>query len=516
MSRELSAVLPVREVLLTEDRGLITRAGTVAWPGGAGTIRVEGVSPVVMDATLQATTAGDALEVSRAAVVRRWIPDTEQRDALYLLKEKAEALGEQLQQRQRDAQRSGQRLERALALVERYLERVRWLLQTDQADPTRWGADLDALEARIDAALADSHRADEALREVTEAQAALARAREAATTGWKPHAAVELSVDGGPGPVEVSLRYLVPNAVWRPSYVAHLQGEGTMEVTVMATVWQRTGEDWSDARLVLSTARPSTGATLPPLFTDRLSLRDKTTEERRTIQAALYEQQIHSASLTDSGEAGLPGVADGGEARALAADGLVSVPADGRPRRVTITRFRADVSAQSVCMPAQKALVFERVELANATASPLLAGPVTVITDGGPAGVAKLPYVAPGERFTLSLGSQDDVVVDYSRSATVEKRLALSDRRWLLQRAALTRTGSGPESVEVVLRLPVSELAQVRVVMDSDDKTTKGYTGPDEQGFVRWQVSLPLDQTRAVTLAFRLDRDSNVNLPDPW
>lgn len=516
MSRDpIDAVVPVREVLLTEDRGLITRTGTVRWPGGAGTIRVPGVAPVMVDATLQVGVAQEALEVSRAAVVRAWVPDADRRDALHALRDKAEALAEALQERQRDARRAGQRLERAVGLVDRYLERVRWLLQTDKADPTRWNTDLDAMEGRIDAALADAHRADEAARAVTEAQAALARAREAAATGWKPHAVAELSVDGPAGEVEISLTYLVPAAVWRPSYTAHLRG-GALELTVMATVWQRTGEDWDGARLVLSTARPSTGATLPPLHTDRLSLRDKTAEERRTIQAAFHEQQIHSASLTDGGEAGLPGVADGGEARSLEAEGLVSVPSDGRPRRVTITRFSAAVSPKSVCMPSQKALVFSQVELANATPSPLLAGPVTVITDGGPAGVAKLPYVAPGERFTLSLGSQDDVAVDYSRSAKVEKRAMLSDRRWLVQRAALTRTGAGPESVEVTLRLPVSELAQVRVVMDKDDKTTAGYTGPDEQGFVRWTVPLPLDKAGAVTLAFRLDRDSNVNLPDPW
>jgi len=511
----IPAALPVCAARLHEDRGRVTREGAIDWPGGAGTLRVDGVAPVIADATLQAEVLQGTLGVSRAMVERRWVPGDAHGPAIQALREAAAALRRTLKGLERAAGHADVRLSRASTRLERYLERVSWQVARDAAEPERWAADLEGLEAHIDAALAEAVSQREA---VAQAQIELARlvgAAETAATGWTLETSIVLSVDGPAGEATLALHYMVPAAVWRPSYEARLGEDGTLVFTVMATIWQRTGEDWSDIALSLSTARPSAGAVLPPLHTDRLSLRDKTVEERRTIQAAFHDQKINKASLA-AGAAGLPGVDDGGEAQALVAAERATVPSDGRPRQVVISSFSAPVQPLCVCMPAEKALVFAKVALTNAAPGPLLAGPVTLITGGGPSGTATIPFVAPGERFTLSLGSQDDVAVTFQRSASIEKRLALSDRRWLIQQATFTRTGPGPDTVEVVMRVPVSGLAQVRVVVDGEPRTTRGCSGPDAQGFVRWTLPLPLGTISSCTVAFRLERDSNVQLPDPW
>ena len=40
--------------------------------------------------------------------------------------------------------------------------------------------------------------------------------------------------------------------------------------------------------------------------------------------------------------------------------------------------------------------------------------------------------------------------------------------------------------------------------------------GPDAQGFVRWEVSLPPGEAVSRRVAFRVDKASNVQLPDFW
>lgn len=69
-------------------------------------------------------------------------------------------------------------------------------------------------------------------------------------------------------PVEarIELTYQLPGASWRPLYDARLDTEtGATQLVQIGEVRQGTGEDWSNVRLTLSTARPSVSARLPEL-----------------------------------------------------------------------------------------------------------------------------------------------------------------------------------------------------------------------------------------------------------
>ncbi|WP_163867533.1 mucoidy inhibitor MuiA family protein [Myxococcus eversor] len=76
----------------------------------------------------------------------------------------------------------------------------------------------------------------------------------------------------GSGPVRVRVSYLVTQAVrWYPRYELQLQPEQQrVQVALSGRVSQETGEDWSHARLTLSTALPSHATALPKLSTWKL------------------------------------------------------------------------------------------------------------------------------------------------------------------------------------------------------------------------------------------------------
>ena len=73
---------------------------------------------------------------------------------------------------------------------------------------------------------------------------------------------------GGDGPT-LQLVYMVRGASWTPSYdirVAEDTDDG-LTLTYFGEIVQRTGEDWTDARLLLSTATPSVGGRPPSIGT---------------------------------------------------------------------------------------------------------------------------------------------------------------------------------------------------------------------------------------------------------
>src|SRR5690606_29412031 len=74
------------------------------------------------------------------------------------------------------------------------------------------------------------------------------------------------------GDVTAQLTYLTYEATWEPAYNIRAAGDlSSMTVEYDAVITQRTGEDWNDVRLTLSTAQPTAAAhppTIQPWFVD--------------------------------------------------------------------------------------------------------------------------------------------------------------------------------------------------------------------------------------------------------
>lgn len=514
-----TAELPVTEVLLTEDRGQVTRAGALSWGGGPVTFTVPGLSPVIVDSSLRVKVQGATLV--RAAVRRRWVPIARptETDADALARE-AQRAADRLVELDRAVKRLDAHSKGLTAELHRYAAAVTRNAGLGLFDAARLDADVARLRERllstVPRARALAEEGEEANRQ-HDAVRALISALESGKV--RLETVIELALDA-PHPAEATaeLRYLLPNALWRPTYTAELRTDGALQVAwgVEACVWQRTGEDWRGAQVVLSTARPSAGATLPPLHEDHLRMRPKTAEERRTVAADFRDQTLSAADLTDGGgPEALPGVDDGGETRVLRGDGPCDLPSDGRPHRVSVSGFRAPATSRWLCYPERALSVFREVKLQNLGAEPLMAGPVVLLVDGAYVGVGEVPFVAAGERFAVSFGSNDDLVVRYERSRKVEKRVVQSDLVWFVAEATLHHTGVAPVEVEVVMRCPVSELEKV-VVHRSPALTTGGAEGPDPSGHMRWILRLKPGGRAEANLGFRLEVGGGVNLPDPW
>ncbi|MET9112124.1 DUF4139 domain-containing protein, partial [Streptomyces zhihengii] len=323
---------------------------------------------------------------------------------------------------------------------------------------------------------------------------------------------VELTVESAAaGPAGLRLTHLTPCALWRPAYRAVLDG-GSLTLETDAMVWQRTGEDWHDVRLTLSTARSAQAAEPPRLTEDRLTLRDRSAAERRTVDVELREEEI--GDLGPAPVQGLPGVDDGGETRVLTAPAPVSVPGDGRAHRVPVSSFTASARSEYACAPELSPLVTQVVRSDNLAGHTLLAGPVDLIRGSGFTGRGTLDFTAPGAPLELAFGSRDDHRV-------IRRTEEFRDVTGLAQRTVISRTVTlhlsrfsppgeeGDRLVVVRERIPVSEVSAVEVRV-REDACSPAPDAVDEEGVVRWEVLLPPGGSRTVTLAYELVAGSKV------
>ncbi len=517
MSTALEPIaLPVTAVTCLEDRAHIERTAVLDLEAGVQRLRLGPVSALAVDRTLHAElTSGHPASVLDVRIVRDWTPrgprPSDDEDSA--LRRRVRELEEErlVQGQRRD------RLHARLDLLGRLAadllreigegagrgeaEQSRWARELDRVDGERdaYGEELRAVDARL-AALATE--LGEAVRAMD-----LAEHEPAELVGH-----VELTVEASAaGPAGLLLSHLTPCALWRPAYRAVLDGESlTLETDAM--VWQRTGEDWSDVRLTLSTARSALANDPPRLGEDRLTLTDRSAAERRTVDVELREEEI--GDLGPVPGLGLPGVDDGGEVRVLNASAPVSVPADGRAHRVPLSAFTTAARSEYACTPELSPLVTQVVWCDNRSGHALLAGPVDLIRGSGFTGRGTLDFTAPGAPVELAFGSSDDYRV-------VRRTEESRDSAGLTQRTVITRTvrlhlsrfsAPGERDERVVLlreRIPVSEVSAV------DVRLRKEACAPvpdalDADGIARWDITLPPGGRRTVTLVYELSASGKV------
>ncbi len=506
-------VLPIVRVTAYEDRADVVREGTVEL-AGRQILVLSGLSPLITADRLVATLDGTGeAHVDDVRVERRWVTDRRVDVARQKeLEAQVHAAEDQARAAEEAVKRVLERRESFTELASRYaLEVVNVVTRTNDVEPAKWESGFtgfeEALAAIVEELTTARLSAVEAAEEADRLDNLLARGR---SRGERYVSEVHLAVSGDPGPARLTLSTVVPCALWRPSHEAHLTN-GSVAWSLHATVWQTTGEDWDDVALTLSTARPSAGARLPPLEADRLRLREKTDEERKEIRVEHRHEEVPRADLAGAA----PGVYDGGEPRELTPEGRVTIPGDGRGHRVAVGSFVSAARVEKVALPELSPHVFHRATLENRAGSPLLAGPVTLLARGGWVGVGDLPYVGEGEELDLSFGSDDRFAVTHRRRRLEEDRKLARDRVHFVTEVDLSYSGTGEEEVTVLLRLPKSELAQLKVV-PSAKRCRPWPVESDDHGLVRVPVRLVAGKIETVKLGFHFEKSGKVSVPDPW
>lgn len=108
-------------------------------------------------------------------------------------------------------------------------------------------------------------QADQALRSARKRRRETTSSRDPRALEPRKRVVLRLVAGEELGEVPVELTYRVPGARWAPSYVLRLEGEGRATLQLRAVVAQRTGEDWTGARLTLSSASWQAWHDLPRL-----------------------------------------------------------------------------------------------------------------------------------------------------------------------------------------------------------------------------------------------------------
>lgn len=497
--------LPVVAVTLTEDRANVRRSTKLTLSEGAHRFIVEDVSPIIVDKTLHGFLDSSAGAVLDLRVVRHpRLAEEKSSPEAEDLYQRLEAQRRLLEKCERDRERMESELEAHLSLIEQWTLETGCDVSAGTGDAKRWSKDWSTLEKRLFEITAEQtlcRRQEEQAQEELEKLEAGYRRFQDASEEWRADLELTLVMDRS-DEVELAVRYCVPNACWRPYHVAEWNGDRLL-FRAEACLWQNTGEAWNDVLLDFSTERISLGTEPPRLEPELLYPQSK---QKRTV-VETREETVHSLEEKVSA---VPGIQTGGETLRFQATHSSTVPSDGRPHRVALFEFHTAVEEERVVMAELSPTVFVRTRQVNTTSGPLLTGPIDLVKSCGIVGRGQIEMVASGETFTINWGPHPELRCHRREKAGPE------DSPWVggwrsreheveIQLSNLSPT---PQKLQVLERLPVSEISSVKV--QQDVARTTNHVQQDSNGFLTFALELPPYGHKAVSLIYAVNRKKDV------
>jgi len=284
----------VAEVTVFSDRARVRRRGRAPGKGGIELVRFPSLpGAVFLDTIRVSATDGRVLRVEATPVDRERLSIDQASKLLDALDAASDRLVEIDDRRATDDWEVG--FLRGLTPAAPVSEEKREGRKNLVADVASWWKALDFIGERGRAASDRLLKTDADRREAQkERDKVLADVQALNRGGFSDRvvdvvAIIEVARPGA----ELELEYFLPGARWKPAYDLHYaSARGQIRVETAAVVEQATGEDWTDATLLLSTAIPGRGIDLPELLTWTLGERSEFVPQLRPRKPPTVEPPL--------------------------------------------------------------------------------------------------------------------------------------------------------------------------------------------------------------------------------
>jgi uncharacterized protein (TIGR02231 family) len=327
---------------------------------------------------------------------------------------------------------------------------------------------------------------------------------------------------------ELTVRYQVRNASWRPRYDARLDtGSKTaaprLDLTRRAEIRQSTGESWDNITLRLSTTRPTAQAAAPELHTVTVDLEPELKPALAAAPPAPADRRTRALGKVAREEIGLGAVGDyaGLDANVTSKDaavaaapfqavfavpGRLTIPATGEAKRVQLQENNIEPTLTVRTVPKVDPKAYLYVKFILPKGAPLLPGAVSLFRDGAFVGTGKLPVLAPGEEHELGFGADDQVRVRHAIVGQTRGETGLiSSSRTDSRKFRITVKNQHERAVELVVldQVPISLNEEIKVTLLGPTKPTKRNID-DKRGVIAFESKLEPEQERVIEFGYRV------------
>jgi uncharacterized protein (TIGR02231 family) len=518
----------ISEVIVYQDRALVTRSAEVQLSKGSHVLRFSDLPQEIVANSIQVDGQGPAnlKDVRFTVTYDTQIGD----DKIQVLVQKLELARDDLQV----LKDQWARLEAELDFVNKIAERVTAGGEKGQAavlDPDKWIKLTQFYRQRLEALQAEKRSTEIAMRgqdrEVDKLE------REIASLNAQQHRSnkhIEVEVEmSTAASLTLNVAYVVIGPSWYPHYDLRVNTEaGTMAIAYYARVKQSTGEDWQNTAVKLSTAQVHIGGQQPQLQPWRISTRqvrpfngtisseadDKQTMRRgkKMAQMMLMEEASYYAAGEEPVAAmAIPEAAVASKSTSVEfiVAGKNTIISDNQPYQLTIMNTEMASHFQYSTVPKLSAYAYLKARVKNTSGYPLLAGESNVFLDNHFVANAALASVAPGEEFWTFLGVDEGIKVEHKFINKFREDTGIFSKTEKTTLEYLIKiTNNKSKAIELLVwdQIPFSsdEDIRIKLINPAYDKDTPQLK-MNEDRFLEWYFEMQPQEKIEIPLKFSIE-----------
>jgi len=209
----------------------------------------------------------------------------------------------------------------------------------------------------------------------------------------------------------IELDYIVYGANWRTYYEIRGNPSGSkIDISYFGKIGQRTGEDWDDTKIVLSTAKPAYGGTAPTPEPWYIDLYMPSVEAERAAAYLPAEAPQPAKKLAEEVIAEAPPV-EVGISIWYPLPGSYTIKSGDPEKKILISETSFDAIFEYFIVPRIAQLAYSTGILKNTTDYLFLSGDGGTYVGNDFTGRVFIPTIAPDESTTVSFGIDERVKV---------------------------------------------------------------------------------------------------------
>jgi len=314
-------------------------------------------------------------------------------------------------------------------------------------------------------------------------------------------------------------------AAWHPLYDIRVSPEGKeVEFSYYGVIYQSTGEDWKDVKVVLSTARPSVSGEAPKLSTWYLDFslevyrkgvaeqqakqniinaqRQMIIKEATTTRPTMPQEIMETPVGISTSE-----VEASGTSYVFSTPGVNDIPSDGEPHKIPIAFEKLGAQFEYTAVPRLKPHAYLRAKVTNTTEYPFLAGDINVFFGNNFVGGSAIGTVIPSEKFEASLGVDEGIKITRKKfkDLTEDGKRVKKTYGYTVKVKNLKKDA---ETVTVYEQWPVSKNDQIKVKLISpkfDDERAEWGIKEKPNGVIEWRMRLNPQQEQEMMLEYQVE-----------
>jgi uncharacterized protein (TIGR02231 family) len=322
---------------------------------------------------------------------------------------------------------------------------------------------------------------------------------------------------------EFTLNYVVRNASWYPTYDIKAKNVNSpLSISYKANVSQRSGEDWKNIKLSLSTGNPAISGSKPELnpyylnFVESYNNKGYTSADASVVANS---NQLNEVVVTGYGTERKEGVnsnpvivnqEENQTNVEFKIDNPYSIPSDGKQYTVQIQQFDLAATYQYAIAPKLSTNVFLSAKITDWNKYNFLSGEANLFFEDTFIGKSSINTNSTSDTLSLSLGADKNIVVTRILQKGITQRQTVGSNRkdtrdWLIE---IRNRKKQPINLLVEDQVPVSQNAAIEV---ESQELSHGTLDPNT-GKVSWNIKLNPQDNKKLELKYQVKYPKNQSI----